>query len=58
MNRKPQSDSSDPIEITPGMIKAGVEAMWGYLEPDETVLREGVIEIYLAMELAHRQSSR
>lgn len=58
MNGKPEHDSTAPIEITPGMIKAGVEAMWGYLEPDETVLREGVIEIYLAMELAHRHSPR
>lgn len=58
MNRKPGSDSTDPIEITPGMIQAGIAAMRGYLKPDETVLREGVIEIYLAMELAHRQSPR
>ena len=40
------------------MIEAGVAAMLGYLEPDESVMRAGVIEIYLAMELAYRQSSR
>lgn len=58
MNRKPESDSTDPIEITPGMIEAGAAAMRGYFKPDEAVLREGVIEIYLAMELAHRRSPR
>ena len=58
MERKPESDSTDAIEITSGMIKAGVETMSSYIKPDETVLRAGVIEIYLAMELARRQSSR
>ncbi len=58
MKREPEPDSTDAIEITSGMIKAGVEAMLNYLKPDETVMRAGVIEIYLAMELAHRQLSR
>ena len=58
MERKPESDSTDAIEITSGMIKAGVETMSNYIKPDETVIRAGVIEIYLAMELARRQSSR
>jgi hypothetical protein len=58
MQKKPEHDSTDAIEITAGMIKAGIEAMLGYLQPDETVMRAGVVEIYLAMELAHRQSAR
>ena len=58
MQKKPESDSIDPIEITAGMIRAGIAAMAGYLNPDEIVMRAGVVEIYLAMALAQRRSAR
>lgn len=56
MEKEQERRASDPVAITPGMVKAGVEAMWGYLEPDESVLRDGVAKIYRAMERARRQS--
>lgn len=58
MQKKPERDSTDSIEITSRMIAAGINAMSAYLKPDESVMRAGVIEIYLAMELAHRQAAR
>ena len=52
------AEPSEDVEVTPEMVEAGLEEMWGYLEPDQERMREGVAVIYRAMERARRESVR
>ena len=57
-----ESENADvsEIEVTPEMIKAGVDELYGHpiMEPNDEVLAEAVKAVYCRMLEARRRSSR
>ena len=57
MDNKPEKRAE--VEITPEMIEAGLECLWGFpvTEPTEGEMREAVKAVFIAMLAARAELS-